>query len=559
MWTRKELKQLGRRNLRNNYWRILGVLLIVTFVVGGFHVNVDVGSNITGIKKATMQSYTHLSDGDSRFEGKSTEEVINNFVNGVNDSSETVEGDPAPEDVYDLAKEHYKPTTGVLAKFYNNVVDAKSFFIGILNGINEMAFNGRVSEGIIIIISAFIMLAIWLLLGTTFVIGECRYMLETRSYYDTKIGRVLFVWRVRSARNTIFVMGLMYLRLFLWCFTIIGGIIKYYSYRMIPYILAENPDMKYKEVFALSHSMMKGQKWNTFKLDISFIGWKMLSGFTFGILSWTFVSPYQKVVNAELYMNLRAYAKANNLTFSEMLFDEYLAVEPQDGTYPLEKYPLHPRVSSKFVPLEWDRKYSIQSYILIFFTFSFIGWLWEVGLHIVEDGVFVNRGTMFGPWLPIYGSGGVLVVALLKRFAKKPGLTFALAVVLCGILEYSTATFLWETKHTKWWDYSGYFLNLNGRICAEGLIVFGIGGMAFIYILAPFFDELFKKLPKKTLNIACVVLLLCFAADSVYSHFHPNTGAGITDYGTNDTYEIHQEVQYARLEEGVVQNEKYGV
>ena len=61
-----------------------------------------------------------------------------------------------------------------------------------------------------------------------------------------------------------------------------------------------------------------------------------------------------------------------------------------------------------------------SSLVLIFFTFSVIGWLWEVSLHLFGDGVFVNRGFFHGPWLPIYGTGGILVIVLLKRFAKKP-------------------------------------------------------------------------------------------------------------------------------------------
>ena len=81
-----------------------------------------------------------------------------------------------------------------------------------------------------------------------------------------------------------------------------------------------------------------------------------------------------------------------------------------------------------------------------------------------------------------------------------------------------------------WWNYSGYFLNLHGRICAEGLIIFGLGGCAFLYLIAPFFDEVFKKIPRRAAIIACVILLTAFAADSAYSVAYPNSGAGITDY-----------------------------
>ncbi len=86
---------------------------------------------------------------------------------------------------------------------------------------------------------------------------------------------------------------------------IIPGIIKSYEYRMIPYILAENPQIDSKEAFRLSKEMMMGEKWKAFVLDLSFLGWEILSCFTFGILSIFFVSPYVDNTNAELYAALK--------------------------------------------------------------------------------------------------------------------------------------------------------------------------------------------------------------------------------------------------------------
>ena len=77
--------------------------------------------------------------------------------------------------------------------------------------------------------------------------------------------------------------------------------IKAYEYRMIPYLLADNPSMSQEEAFALSREMMKGQKWKTFVLDLSFIGWDILSIFTGGILSMFYVQPYKMMTNAALY------------------------------------------------------------------------------------------------------------------------------------------------------------------------------------------------------------------------------------------------------------------
>ena len=170
-----------------------------------------------------------------------------------------------------------------------------------------------------------------------------------------------------------------------------------------------------------------------------------------------------------------------------------------------------------------------MSYILFFFTFAFVGWIWEVFLHLINDGVFVNRGTMFGPWLPIYGTGGLLILILLKPVREKPLLLFILAFILCGIVEYSTAWYLETFKHLKYWDYTGYFLNLHGRTCLEVLIVFGLGGCAFTYLFAPLLNNIYvKKVTPLAKKVLCIVLLIFFSIDLVYSKYHPNTGEGIS-------------------------------
>lgn len=68
-----------------------------------------------------------------------------------------------------------------------------------------------------------------------------------------------------------------------------------------------------------------------------------------------------------------------------------------------------------------QKTYSISTLILMFFLFSFTGWVWEVACHLVEDRMFINRGVLFGPWLPIYGAGGVMILVFLKRFFERPG------------------------------------------------------------------------------------------------------------------------------------------
>lgn len=179
-----------------------------------------------------------------------------------------------------------------------------------------------------------------------------------------------------------------------------------------------------------------------------------------------------------------------------------------------------------------EKRYSFWSLVVIFFGMSLAGWLWEVSLHLFAGGGFVNRGFLHGPWLPIYGFGSVLIVTLFYRLRSKPFLEFLAIILLCGGIEYYISWLLEKLYHgMKWWDYSGYFLNVNGRICAEGLLTFGAGGMLLVYVLAPFLDQCSKRIPRKVLVPVCLALTFVFCVDLIYSVGVPNTGNGITRHG----------------------------
>lgn len=201
-------------------------------------------------------------------------------------------------------------------------------------------------------------------------------------------------------------------------------------------------------------------------------------------------------------------------------------------TYPirLASVPMPFRVRGD-VALGATRSYTVLHLVVMFFIFGFIGWIWEVAIAFINEGVFINRGTMHGPWLPIYGVGGMLVLILLRRLRERPTLEFLATVALCGTLEYVTSWGL-ELIHDgqRWWDYTGYFLNLNGRICAEGLLAFGIGGLAIVYLLAPAVDDLLSHVADMPLTLVATALAILFLIDLAYSMTNPNTGTGVTDY-----------------------------
>lgn len=167
-------------------------------------------------------------------------------------------------------------------------------------------------------------------------------------------------------------------------------------------------------------------------------------------------------------------------------------------------------------------------YVLLFFLISFAGWLWEVGLYLVTEHALINRGVYQGPYLPIYGVGGLLLWFLLQKIHEKPLLTFLLSALLCSVLEYITSVILEWKWGIRWWDYEGHFLNLNGRICLMGAVCFGLGGMALNCYLLPLYMKVYHRLSRKWRLVLCAVFLTIFILDITYCAVRPNVGHGIT-------------------------------
>ena len=177
---------------------------------------------------------------------------------------------------------------------------------------------------------------------------------------------------------------------------------------------------------------------------------------------------------------------------------------------------------------DYRRKYSFLSIVELFFTYSLVGWVWEFIFYLAMTGEFVNRGTMHGPWLPIYGCGGLLIMVFLRPLREKPGWLFVGAMALCGSLEYFASWILEVLFDKKWWDYAGYFMNLNGRICLEGVLLFGFAGFAFTYVISPWLDDQYLKMSTKYRKVLCTVLLILFVLDLIWSVVSPNAGSGVT-------------------------------
>lgn len=504
------LKKLAKKNIKRHYFRNILVAFIATIILTG-------GYTYTTNKVLDNENFrTVINDKKTK---KTNAEVIKEIL-VVTDE----EKNKAQEK---LQKKSSKYTSGVIAALINETTKSGSIIFGVINAINIYLFNNKISTLILQGLYLIILFLFFVLVENVIVVGRNRYFLEQRRYDKTKIDKLLFPYRIRKTRHVAYILFTKYLYSFLWNFTIIGGFIKHYEYILIPYLLAENPNMSKKEAFKMSKELMMGEKFELFKLDISLLGWKILEIFTFNLSTLFFYDAYKNSLYAEIYMKIRNNKKAT-VTNSYLLNDKYLDIpDIKNESYHEDKFSIPLKKYRKWLKIDYNKDYTLLTYILFFFTFSICGWLWEVFYHFFNTGIFVNRGTMYGPWLPIYGYGGVLILFLLKPFRKNPWLLFILAFILCGILEYSTAWYLETFKHTSWWNYNGFFLNIKGRVCLEGLLLFGFGGCMFTYFIAPILDNIYKNIKKNIKIILCIILVFVYLGDLLYTSNHPHTGKGI--------------------------------
>lgn len=256
MWTRKELKERAKEALKRNYWKIVLVSLIGMLIGGGL------GSS-------------GISGGGSDIRDMASDNVKEHFTEHENDDVDW-EGAEAVQDDIQM---DIRPQDIVAVAF----------------------------TVIVVLIVAAIVLAIGIALDVLLLnpvqVGINRFMVK--SLDDTaRIAEVGYTFD-HNYKNGVKVMFFKDLYVVLWSLLfIVPGIYKAYQYRMVPYILGENPDMTYQEVLQRSKDMMDGQKWDAFVLDLSFILWHMLGGITYGLAEIFYVAPYVNLTDAALYSRL---------------------------------------------------------------------------------------------------------------------------------------------------------------------------------------------------------------------------------------------------------------
>ena len=176
---------------------------------------------------------------------------------------------------------------------------------GTVNSVkNDSSYSADISLPIVGGVTLFtLILKIFVL--NVLMVGAVRFFIENRDY-NAPVSKIGFGFQNGNFSNVVLVMFMQNLYIFLWTLLlVIPGIVKSYSYRMVPYILAEQPDINYRDAIRISREMMDGEKMNTFVLDLSFILWGLLGAVTCGLGVVFYVKPYVEATNAELYVTLR--------------------------------------------------------------------------------------------------------------------------------------------------------------------------------------------------------------------------------------------------------------
>ncbi len=159
----------------------------------------------------------------------------------------------------------------------------------------------------------------------------------------------------------------------------------------------------------------------------------------------------------------------------------------------------------------------IEIYFLLFMSYAFLGWCMEVTCKLVQFKKFINRGFLIGPYCPIYGWGALAISILLKKYTYDVFVLFVMSVLICSIIEYFTSYFMEKKFHARWWDYSNKKFNINGRICLETLVPFGLLGVMIMYVTNPILLNAYQAIPTTVLNIISIILFIVFIIDNIVS------------------------------------------
>ncbi|MBR4830281.1 MAG: putative ABC transporter permease [Bacilli bacterium] len=165
-----------------------------------------------------------------------------------------------------------------------------------------------------------------------------------------------------------------------------------------------------------------------------------------------------------------------------------------------------------------DTKLTISILMLSFVIAGIIGYIYEVIFYKFDKGEFINRGSTYGPWIPVYAVGTLLIILLLYRFKKNLWFVSIFCAIITFAVEYLTGWFFHKIIGVRLWDYNIEILNfgnINGYVCLRSVLLFTLGGIFVIYSMVPTLIKIAKKVNKKAFCITSIVLFTLFILDII--------------------------------------------
>lgn len=161
--------------------------------------------------------------------------------------------------------------------------------------------------------------------------------------------------------------------------------------------------------------------------------------------------------------------------------------------------------------------YTFIQWLLFFYTYCFLGWIWETAFVSIKQRKYVNRGFLTGPFLPIYGSGAIIV--LLATIPVKDNLwhVYWMGLAAATLLEYVTGALMEKIFKVRYWDYSKKKFNLNGYICLTSSVAWGFFSIIMIQYIHKPIENLFFRIPNQVQDILAVSLTMALSIDLTYA------------------------------------------
>ena len=157
--------------------------------------------------------------------------------------------------------------------------------------------------------------------------------------------------------------------------------------------------------------------------------------------------------------------------------------------------------------------YDVWQWVLFFYIYCFIGWIWETAYVSAKSGRFENRGFMNGPFLPIYGSGAIVILLATLPVKKYPIMVFLLGMISATILELVTGIAMEKLFHVRYWDYSYRKIQYKGYICLVSSIAWGAFSCIMTYGFHKPIEEMVLSIPVQIGQVITMVLTVINTAD----------------------------------------------